>query len=671
MSLDKGLEKCFQIAHAIDTEKINIVIESLAECIVKACKQSSISESDKIQTQLLLSNYRIRLLKYMLGVGVPMAILSEALSEKRPLFPTSSRVTELPGGGKMKGGVNPKQVLASIFTAICFIGVGNSIQDRGLLDNNVVEFEKYLELKDVQENTGNKITFFSKDPSDAAREIIKSSIKSPVATPEIIYFTNNPEQKPKIDALRAALDEYNAQIDSNVDSDLRYFLKLELGEDNSLPVVLPLKQIGESLTAIKNAHEDWIKSPANMVTYIPSLETLATEWVPVVAATAIAAYGPEIKYDEIFPAIKGLGEAAASGASAAAPRILDAALKVGKIAAMNPQAAAGAAVLAAQLGVDLVHNYVVKPTAAAIKNVDDAYNNVVSDITGHQEKSINAVIKMQNELSQIDSMLAELSISTKSVFEGKQINSVRLFSSPNIEYITKWANWKSEGKVIIAAIKNFFSLSAYLATGAAEFGKEAIKIEFKLGSKHLFENAANLVSLFRYILSTSFYNNCLTGALIFALFRLYLSNKAGKSGNVESYEEDDRSPRRTTQRRQPVNSRNTRKTSSPPPERPNPPTRPRRVIQAPSQPARNMAPRPGDQQYSEEQRNLMREAMKKFPNLQDALKVIARIKRGDFSDFKNRSRSRSRSKSRSRTKSTSKSRDSPLEEGEELEETPR
>jgi len=132
----------------------------------------------------------------------------------------------------------------------------------------------------------------------------------------------------------------------------------------------------------------------------------------------------------------------------------------------------------------------------------------------------------------------------------------------------KWANWNSEGKVIIAAIKNFLGLSAYLAKGTAEFGAEVIKIEFKLGKEHFFENIATLWSILMYIASTRFYSNCVTGAFIYSFFRLYFSNRKGKSVNKQKDEDkEEQTPRRYTRRRAHMMRRRTIRISDSPPSR--------------------------------------------------------------------------------------------------------
>jgi hypothetical protein len=273
----------------------------------------------------------------------------------------------------------------------------------------------------------------------------------------------------------------------------------------------------------------------------------------------------------ILQGISGLTKTAASVVAKAGPQVGDVALKVSKVALKNPQAAAGVAVFGAQVAIDLGNNYVVKPTTKAIKQVDDAYDSAMSTITGHQEGPINAVIEMQNKLKEIDAMISTLSVSTKAVLDGKKTDSVRLFASPNIKEIMKWANWNSEGKVIIAAIKNFLGLSAYLAKGTAEFGAEVIKIEFKLGKEHFFENIATLWSILMYIASTRFYSNCVTGAFIYSFFRLYFSNRKGKSVNKQK-DKEEQTPRRYTRRRAHMMRRRTiRITDSPPSRRSNSP----------------------------------------------------------------------------------------------------
>jgi hypothetical protein len=687
------------IAHAIDTKKMDITRTQLQESIVKACKNDNITESDKIEVQLLLSHYRMRLLQYMLGVAVPMRILSRMLPENtkrrtKKRFPQSSRVTELNGGGKMRGGVNAKHVLASIFASLFFVNVGNSVVDRGSLDNDANKFAKYVDLMGEQQDVPDKYTLFTKDPSDAARGVVKSTH----APPEIIHFSTDS----KIDLLRAALHEYNAKIDATVDAaDIRPFLKLELGDDNSLPVLLPLETIGKSLEALKSAHEDWLKSSANLVNYIPSLETVTTEWAPAIAVTAVSYYAGSTSWDDkmtIFQGISDLTKTTTSALAKAAPQVGDVALKVSKVALKNPQAAAGVAVFGAQVAVDLGNNYVVKPTAKAIKYVDDAYDGAMSTITGHQEGPINAVIEMQNKLNEIDAIISKLSVSTKAaVLDGKKTESVKLFTSPNIEEVMKWANWKSEGTVIIAAIKNFFGLSAYLARGTAEFGAEAIKIEFKVGSKHFFENVATLWSILVYIASTSFYSNCVTGALIYSLFRLYSSNKKGvnKKPNIrleeDEYEEDaPRNTRRKTNAKKRSTLKRRNESESPPPsidEQEYYPTvdepvpiemhtrrSTRRVVHVPAPSTtgvkRNTRSRAADeperiaegQQYTEKQRDLMRKSMSKYPNIKKATEVIEKIKKGDYSDFENTSNKNNTRSNRSRSSSRHSNRSK--EEGE-------
>lgn len=698
-----------RIAHAIDTKKMDITRECLSKSIVRACESANITKSNKIEVQLLLSYYRMRLLQYMLGVAVPAAILSRALPEnakrrtKKKRFPTSSRVTELNGGGKMQGGVNAKHVLASIFASLFFVNVGNSVIDRGSLDNDAKKFAKYVDLMGEQRHVADKYTLFTKDPSDAARGVVKSAH----APPEIIHFSRDSE----IDLLRAALDEYNAKIDATVDAaDIRPFLKLELGDDNSLPVLLPLETIGKSLEALKSAHEDWLKSSANLVNYIPSLETVTTEWAPAIAVTAASFYVSTSSFEDNWAMLQGvteLSKAAVSVAAKAAPQVGDVTLKVAKAALKNPQAAAGIAAFGAQAVVDLGNNYVVKPTAKAIKAVDDAYDKAMSTATGHQEGPINAVIEMQNKLKEIDAMLSKLSLSTEAVLDGKKADSVRLFASPNIKEIMKWANWKSEGKVIIAAIKSAFTLSSYVAKGTAEFGAEAIKIEFKVGSKHFFENVATLWSIFMYISSTGIYNICLTCALIYSMTRLYFSNIKAESDKKRAAEEEyeEEAPRRRYTRRAPARGRrpaSRRRVALPPQyveeqyfapeeeqyyapaqeEEPAPlrrSTRRRaevvqveapvstRVTRSRAAAAENITE---GQQYSERQRELMREAMVKFSDINKVNEVIERIKRGDYSDFENGSRSRSRSASSngSRSRSSNGSRSRSREDGEISEE---
>jgi len=697
--MDKAMENCLGIAHAIDTKKMNIIRECLSKSIIKACKSSNITDSDKIEVQLLLSHYRLRLLQYMLGVALPAAILSRMLSKNskqnaKKRFPTSSRVEVLEEishlGGKIRGGVNAKQALTAVFTALFFVNVGNSVVDRGHLDNDGEKIANYVDLMGEQREVPDKYTLFAKDPSDAARGLVKSAY----APPEILHFSQNEVNKNAIELLRATLDEYNAKIDdAKIDADLRPFLKLELDSDNSLSLLLPLETIGESLVALKNAHEDWLKSPANLVNYIPSLETVTTEWAPALAATAVSYYAGSTSWDDkmaIFQGISDLSKSAAKAAIKAAPQIGDVALKVSKVALKNPQAAAGVAVFGAQVAVDLGNNYVVKPTADAIKAVDNAYDRTMSTITGHQEGPINAVIEMQNKLKEVDAIISKLSVSTKAVLDGKKTDSVRLFASPNIKEIMKWANWKSEGKVIISAIRNFLGLSAYIAKGTAEFGAEAIKIEFKLGKEHFFENVATLWSILVYIVSTSFYSNCVTAAFIYSLFRLYSSNKKGKGASKRSntYQDDDyeENAHRNTRRRAPANKRTTvrkqKDSESPPPAEEQVPAEiqprrsTRRVVQVPvstrvtrstrSQAAAEPEHIAEGQQYSEQQRELMREAMSKFSDIKKAKEVIERIKNGDYSDFENRSRSRSNSRHSNRSRSRSNSRHSnrSREEGE-------
>lgn len=684
--MNNSLEKCLRIAHAIDTKKMDITRECLSKSIVRACESANIKKSNKIEVQLLLSHYRIRLLQYMLGVAVPAAILSRMLPEntkrrtKKKRFPQSSRVEVFEEishlGGKMRGGVNAKHVLASIFASLFFVNVGNSVVDRGSLDNDAKKFAKYVDLMGEQRQVGDKYTLFTKDPSDAARGVVKSAH----APPEIIHFSRDSE----IDLLRAALDEYNAKIDATVDAaDIRPFLKLELGDDNSLPVLLPLETIGKSLEALKSAHEDWLKSSANLVNYIPSLETVTTEWAPALAVTAASYYVSTSSFEDNWAILQGvteLSKSAVSVAAKAAPQVGDVTLKVAKVALKNPQAAAGVAAFGAQAVVDLGNNYVVKPTANAIKAADDAYDRAMSTATGHQAGPINAVIEMQNKLNEIDAMLSKLSVSTEAVLDGKKTDYVRLFASPNIKEIMKWANWKSEGKVIIAAIKAAFTLSSYAARGTAEFGAEAIKIEFKVGSKHFFENVATLWSIFMYISSTGIYNICLTCALIYSMTRLYFSNRKADSNKKraeEEYEYEEEPRRRYTRRRAPVRRR---RVALPPQyveeqyfapaeeEEPAPlrrSTRRRaevvqveapvstRVTRSRAAAAETIAE---GQQYSDRQRELMREAMVKFSDINKVNEVIERIKRGDYSDFESRSRSRSSNGSRSRSRSSNGSR---------------